>query len=78
MTLKYQEVRKFNCFRYFRHGLKHRIDGPATVWVDGDTVWWEFGELHRMDGPADKIGGEFYYIRGKRYTKDQYDAKIRS
>jgi hypothetical protein len=30
----------------------HRVDGPATVWIDGTELWYINGKLHRTDGPA--------------------------
>lgn len=32
--------------------ILHREDGPAIIWVDGITQWYQHGQLHRLDGPA--------------------------
>lgn len=79
MSLKYQSIHSINCLRYYRHGVRHRIGRPATVWVDGDMVWLAFGQIHRIDGPAENFGKLlFYFIRGIEYTKEDYESKIRS
>ena len=31
---------------------RHRTDGPAVEWANGDTEWWQHGIRHRTDGPA--------------------------
>jgi len=33
-------------------GQLHRLDGPASEWVNGSKRWYEDGRLHRLDGPA--------------------------
>ena len=30
-------------------GERHREDGPAVIWADGDKEWWLNGRLHRED-----------------------------
>ena len=42
--------------------IRHRADGPAKVWKNGDEEWWYDGKLHREDGPASThIGGYFTF-----------------
>jgi hypothetical protein len=33
-------------------GNRHRDDGPAIEWSDGDKSWYQHGKCHRDDGPA--------------------------
>ena len=30
----------------------HRVDGPAVIWEDGSTEWWQFGFRGRIGGPC--------------------------
>ena len=32
--------------------IRHREDGPAVEWADGDKEWFVNGNRHRLDGPA--------------------------
>ena len=34
------------------NGKRHREDGPAIEWANGDKSWWINGQRHREDGPA--------------------------
>jgi len=40
----------------------------------GDKLWFQYGELHRLDGPAVVWGDgyESYYIEGKWLTKEEF------
>lgn len=51
---------------------KHREDGPAVEWADGDKFWYIDGLLHREDGPACvwADGGKSWYKKGKRHRED--------
>lgn len=81
MTLAYETIRYKYCMSYYRHGVEHRIDGPSDIHDSGDMFWDQYGELHRMDGPAlltpNRKNAE-YYIRGDFFTKTEYESKIRS
>ncbi len=33
-------------------GKKHRIGGPAIIWLNGRREWYRNGKSHRDDGPA--------------------------
>jgi hypothetical protein len=37
---------------YNEAGQKHRLDGPALEWSDGDQEWFRHDRRHRLDGPA--------------------------
>jgi|TARA_R110000772_G_scaffold64176_5_gene143503 hypothetical protein len=56
--------------------VRHREDGPASVYSDGDKYWYINGKLHREDGPAvlidtDGVGevDKYWYINGKRHRE---------
>lgn len=85
MSLRYQTVvyTKINVkvIKYFRHGRLHRVGHPCSIWCDGDVSWYEYGILHRIDGPALSpigalemyaVGKEPYFIRGKKLSKIQH------
>lgn len=63
---------------YERHGLFHRLDGPALIGADGSKYWYMHGKKHRIGGPAvesvreDKGGrvDQEWYIHGKRHRND--------
>jgi hypothetical protein len=45
--------------------IRHREDGPAIEYINGDKVWYLNGKRHRMDGPAiEYISGAKEYISG--------------
>jgi hypothetical protein len=49
----YNEVRESDGNRsYYRDGVLHRLDGPATISRHGDQYWYRAGLRHRDDGPA--------------------------
>lgn len=62
---------------YLKHGLRHRDDGPALIYLDGS--YYEYcknGKLHRLDGPArvwrnPDILNE-YFIGGHVFTRLEY------
>ena len=40
------------------HSIRHRENGPAVEYANGDKVWYQNGQLHRTDGPAiDRASG---------------------
>ncbi len=57
---------------YIKNGKRHREDGPAVEWDDGDEDWYRNGELHREDGPAVEWadGTKWWCINGKRHRED--------
>ncbi len=52
---------------YIKNGKKHREDGPAIEWFNGNKEWYRNGEFHREDGPAvENVGGsKFWYMNDK-------------
>jgi hypothetical protein len=53
---------------YRRHGLRHRLDGPAAIGQAGGTIWGQYGEYHRDNGPAISYLTSEYYKRGVHYV----------
>lgn len=37
---------------WHKDGKRHREDGPAAEYADGDRYWYQHGKFHRDDGPA--------------------------
>ncbi len=52
---------------WFINGKRHREDGPAVEYYNGNKEWFLNDELHRIDGPAiDYVDGlKGWYIHGK-------------
>lgn len=57
-------------YRYY--GLKHRIDGPAVEYKNGNKYWYLNGKFHREDGPAiEEVNGyKQWFLNGKRHRID--------
>jgi hypothetical protein len=46
--------------------LKHRTDGPAVVYTNGDSEYWVNGVRHNEDGPAvNTTLIKIYYVNGR-------------
>ncbi len=56
------------------NGVRHRLDGPAVIGVDGKSCeWYINGERHRDDDPAILLYtngnyDEYYYFKGKKHN----------
>jgi hypothetical protein len=68
-----------NSIFYYLNNKKHRLNGPAIIWDDGDKEYWQNDKLHRLDGPAIKFctGYEEYWIEGKQYSKYEFERIIK-
>ncbi len=53
-------------------GQLHRLDGPASEWVNGSKKWYKDGRLHRLDGPAVVFFNGYieWRIEGKLHRED--------
>lgn len=57
---------------YMLDNAKHRTDGPAVVYANGDVEYWVNGVLHNEDGPAVQtatikkwyVGGRLHRVGG--------------
>jgi hypothetical protein len=67
------------CIIWYLNGKRHRVDGPAIEYVNGDKVWYMFGKLHRSPvlgqaiGPAVEYvedGHKAWYLNGKWHRVD--------
>jgi hypothetical protein len=67
-----------NKFWYDTDGVRHRTDGPAIEWLDGDKFWYQHGECHRDDGPAYESanGGKSWYLHDQCLTFDEWLNKV--
>jgi hypothetical protein len=54
------------------YGQRHRVDGPAVEWANGDKKWYMKDKLHRVDGPAVEwaSGDKKWYMNGKLHRVD--------
>ena len=71
--MKYDiKIDKFGTKRYYVNNILHRENGPAVVYVNGDTGWFKNGNLHREDGPAVEYtnGAKFWYLNNIFYGKN--------
>jgi len=52
--------------------IRHRLDGPASEWSDGDKFWYVDGKRHRLDGPASEYadGNKSWWVGGKLHRLD--------
>lgn len=59
--------------------IRHREDGPACEWVNGDKEWWLNDKLHRIGGPSAQFhsGEKFFAINGIFYEENEYWSIIR-
>ena len=71
MTLKYEIERTDNCLLFYRHKRFHRMQNPSIIVEDKpDRSYHEYGELHRLSGPAQIFHPiYFHYHRGYRVPK---------
>lgn len=56
----------------YRNNKRHRDDGPAVEYHDGNETWRFEGELHRKYGPARKWegGNDEWWLNGKKHTQE--------
>jgi len=54
--------------------IRHKLNGPAVEWADGDKEWSVNGTLHREDGPAimSQLNGNKWFLNGKEVTKEEH------
>jgi len=53
-------------------GWRHREDGPAVIYSNGDRAWWLNGKYHREDGPAViwADGARAWYLNNQLHRED--------
>ena len=57
---------------WYQNGQRHRNDGPALEYTNGDKVWYRNGQYHRDDGPAAEYdnGNKYWYQNGEHHRDD--------
>ena len=71
----YVTVNDFGTTRWHKDAkctIRHRENGPAIEWLNGDIEWWQNDQLHRIDGPAIECadGTKRWYQRSQRHRTD--------
>ena len=58
--------------------VRHREDGPAVEYADGDKEWWLNGELHREDGPAVEwtSGYKEWWLNDELLSEDEFNSRM--
>lgn len=66
---KYQE---HNGIMWYKDDKRHRDDGPACEYNNGNKAWWQNGKIHRIGAPAVQYhdGCLVYYYNGLRHRLD--------
>jgi len=67
-------VNPFGTKYWYKDDKRHREDGPAIEWADGEKHWFKDGTLHREDGPAvEEADGDIgWYFQGEFLDWDDY------
>jgi hypothetical protein len=62
---------------WFYEGKRHRDDGPAKEYVNGDKYWFINGLKHRDDGPAVELANGYkeWWLNGKKVTENEVIKK---
>ena len=63
---------------WWLNGKRHREDGPAIEYADGDRYWFLNGKLHREDGPAieHSNGSREWWLNGKWMSEEQHRIAV--
>ena len=66
------------CKWWYLNGQRHRENGPALEWANGNKygykAWYLNGKYHRENGPAVEYnnGGKYWYLNGNYYSESDY------
>ena len=62
---------------YTADGQRHRVDGPARIWANGDKAWWVNGKRHRVDGPAYEgaDGTKAWHVNDEYLTEAEFNSR---
>ena len=54
------------------HSIRHRENGPAVEYSNGDKLWYHNDQLHRIDGPAiiSERGDKYWYQNNRIHRTD--------
>jgi len=74
MTIYTVKVHDTGDTEWLLDGKRHRTNGPAIEYADGNKFWYVDGKQHRVDGPAIEWadGSKSWYLDGKRLTQAQW------
>ena len=80
MTPQYIEIDKDGDKFYYKDKqmkIRHREDGPAIEWNDGNKSWYINGNLHREDGPAVEWndGSKSWYLNGEYLSEEEFNLQ---
>jgi hypothetical protein len=80
MTEQYIYINKFERKFYYKDkamNIRHREDGPAVEYADGDKEWWLNGKRHREDGAAIEYanGDKTWYLNNTMYTEEEFKKR---
>ncbi len=61
-------------YEWWKNGVRHREDGPAVEYPNGEEEWWLNGKRHRDDGPAViySIWVKFWWLNGYSYSQEEW------
>jgi len=71
--MKEYRIKVFNNrTEWYKNGQRHREDGPAIEYTNGDKAWYKNGQRHREDGPAVECtnGYKAWYKNDKLHRED--------
>ena len=51
------------------YGRRHRVNGPAIEYSNGDEEWWLLGKRHRDDEPAVIYGDKKFWFEFGEFIK---------
>jgi hypothetical protein len=60
-------INKFGDKGWRQNKEYHRIGRPAITWLVGYEYWYQYGKLHRLNGPAKKTplnSNDTWYYQG--------------
>ena len=64
-------VEKDGTICWYQNGERHRLDGPAVTYPNGDKTWYQNGKCHRLDGPAvEYVNGKSWFQNGQLHRLD--------
>ena len=63
---------------WYLNGKRHREDGPAIEYANGNKEWHLNGKCHREDGPAIEYayGDKAWYLNGVNCTEEEHYNKL--
>ena len=59
-------INKSGTIKWFKNGYPHRVNGPATIYPDGEEHWYQDGYFNRDHGPSSIYPeGEMRWYHGR-------------